>query len=723
MTKRAGNVKYEGRAFDQDAENAMRGDIVRALIELITNSDDAYGDAPGSIVVRISKTNDPEYPLAVSVHDHATGLNAEGLEKCFAILGGKSAKEGARGLLGRGAKDVAAFGYVEFASIHAGKFSKLWLKSGEYLLEPLDTEPTEQDLKELALQPNQSGLTATIFVNKKYKIASGSKIQEKLATHAQLRDLIGRRIVRIEDSRNAEVRADIPRFQPQGEVVLEENLVIDGYDEPVHLVLRRLPQADTSNLSPYSKQGILIKSGVSIFENSWFGLDAMTESNFFSGIVDAPQIADIIRAFDKDDVLGGNASLLSRSRDGLQSEHSYYKALARAVTSKVKPIFEELSKEMNAKKKQGERLSGDFKTLSTVLSGEIEKALSEIDEDDLPVGPPGDEIQDFYLIPPVRRARRGERITLIARSTALPTGDLTSIIANQHPEDTIEAISTSEAAWKENKEIEVWSRHIHLTAGGSDGTATIEAQVDGKVAKAQIIVFNGSGIPTPKPVLELIFDTPVASVSPMKKRHLGLLAPIELAGMSVVIDSTGYEFESIPQNVFLQADSSGIYSRAKVTCEAKSQEGTAEVTAQVVGREHQAKCKVEVKITGPKTGLDFKCELSAFKQPNHRSRTELDNGTLLVKVFPSHTSFNSIFGKYDDAKAMFENENSPEARAILAEIIGFEIAQYLTNERYVKYPEELNDAPRVLNRQQQYQMQFQSKIHKVLRAGISEDGS
>ena len=47
-------VTYGPRAFKQDATNAMKGDIVRGLIELITNADDAYGEAQhGKIRVEV----------------------------------------------------------------------------------------------------------------------------------------------------------------------------------------------------------------------------------------------------------------------------------------------------------------------------------------------------------------------------------------------------------------------------------------------------------------------------------------------------------------------------------------------------------------------------------------------------------------------------------------------------------------------------------------------
>lgn len=48
--RKEGTVQYSGRAFHQDATDAMRGDIVRGLIELITNSDDAYAALDDNVV-------------------------------------------------------------------------------------------------------------------------------------------------------------------------------------------------------------------------------------------------------------------------------------------------------------------------------------------------------------------------------------------------------------------------------------------------------------------------------------------------------------------------------------------------------------------------------------------------------------------------------------------------------------------------------------------------
>jgi len=98
MAVRHNRVEYTTRAFGQDAEAAMRGDIVRALVELLTNSDDAYRGSHGRIFVTIAKTDPARYgleraekhPLTVSVQDSAGGLSPQDMERHFGKLGGQN---------------------------------------------------------------------------------------------------------------------------------------------------------------------------------------------------------------------------------------------------------------------------------------------------------------------------------------------------------------------------------------------------------------------------------------------------------------------------------------------------------------------------------------------------------------------------------------------------------------------------------------------------------
>src|SRR2546426_479865 len=119
-------VSYGPRAFKQDASNAMKGDIVRGLIELITNADDAYGDSTqGKIRVEVEHRRGA--PWQVVVRDRAKGMRKARMEEAIGEVGKRTSgfETGARvrGNLGRGAKDVAAFGPVTFESICDGFYS------------------------------------------------------------------------------------------------------------------------------------------------------------------------------------------------------------------------------------------------------------------------------------------------------------------------------------------------------------------------------------------------------------------------------------------------------------------------------------------------------------------------------------------------------------------------------------------------------------------------
>ena len=88
----SGTVQYTGRAFHQDAMEAMRGDIVRGLIELITNSDDAYvacdSGAAGKIIIEVEHRRNQ--PWSVVARDRATGISAQDMISKITRLGGRT---------------------------------------------------------------------------------------------------------------------------------------------------------------------------------------------------------------------------------------------------------------------------------------------------------------------------------------------------------------------------------------------------------------------------------------------------------------------------------------------------------------------------------------------------------------------------------------------------------------------------------------------------------
>ena len=228
--KKSGDLQYTARAFKQDSEDAMKGDVVRALIELVTNADDAYNSKGGTIQIRLLKSESP-YQVKISVHDKATGLDADGLEKAFARLGDLNQKfvgdMGTRGLFGRGAKDVAALGKARFASIRAGKFSSLEIDpvKAKFNMEDINESPTKSAYEECLLKEGESGLTAELFVSTIHRIPSAKDMVTKLQNHVQLRDLLNRNEVFYFDERS-KLEVKLHGLAPTGEKVIDQELMI-----------------------------------------------------------------------------------------------------------------------------------------------------------------------------------------------------------------------------------------------------------------------------------------------------------------------------------------------------------------------------------------------------------------------------------------------------------------------------------------------------------------
>ena len=83
-------ITYTSKGFTQDADQAMEGDVIKGLIELITNADDAYGANKGKIRVTLRRPKNESDPTSISVSDQAKGLSPEGMENAFLTLGGET---------------------------------------------------------------------------------------------------------------------------------------------------------------------------------------------------------------------------------------------------------------------------------------------------------------------------------------------------------------------------------------------------------------------------------------------------------------------------------------------------------------------------------------------------------------------------------------------------------------------------------------------------------
>src|SRR5712671_2293566 len=110
-------LKASKRAFEILANQAIGNDLLKGLIELVTNSDDSYArltekgaPADGRIEIEIDRRPRKNQTL-VRIVDFAEGMDQSQMEQCVGGYGEDTSGQSGRGIFGMGLKDtINAFG-------------------------------------------------------------------------------------------------------------------------------------------------------------------------------------------------------------------------------------------------------------------------------------------------------------------------------------------------------------------------------------------------------------------------------------------------------------------------------------------------------------------------------------------------------------------------------------------------------------------------------------
>jgi hypothetical protein len=703
--KKSGDLQYTARAFKQDSEDAMKGDVIRALIELVTNADDAYNSKGGSIHIRLLKSESP-FQVKISVHDKATGLDADGLEKAFARLGDLNQKfvgdMGTRGLFGRGAKDVAALGKARFASIRAGKFSSLEIDpiKARFHMEDVNESPTKSAYEECLLKEGESGLTAELFVSTIHRIPSSTDMVTKLQSHVQLRDLLNRNEVFYFDERS-KLEVKLRGLEPIGEKVVDQELIIPKFKHPVKIEIYRLPVKETSTLDEYSVHGLVVSGRGVAYENSFLHLSKRPEAGWFCGRLDAPEIHDLARSIDTNKIASelNPTRIVSRQRDGLVRNHPYFRALGSEVEKVLKPLFDSMADEEGAQRKEGDKLRKRFDALSQVLANTLQEILDEADAGELPTSSDDDGINfALAIIPPRRIIKIGETISLTVR--APETFDFDSIKFSLSSESTsFEIVDAGKVFWNKHPRLPVKQRTIRVLAK-SRGTGTLSAFSGNLRAECELIAVTFEPVTEIEPEF-LIFDPLHVKVAPTKAKNLILRGPLGYVGEVVQVQSSIGGLE-VPTQVRFKSSKSGKSAEILIRALAGIDECEAIVTAKL--DEEVANCSVTIVESARNKNPRIRMEIVGQDNPPRRVDTLPEEGQLVIRIYGKHKSISKVLGRVMESG--FEHENSPSAQASIGEIIALQLSIYAVERDSEKHPDRYPDASSIFVKQQEFIPRF-----------------
>lgn len=257
------------RAKRQDAELAMGSDPINAIVELVTNCDDAYlaMNSGRRDKIRIEVERHRGAPTKITVKDRAEGMSEQELEHRLTKLGQRTSgfETGAerRGLFGRGAKDIVHFGRARWESAKNGRRSYLELPerfTGKAEVGALGK-----------VESGRHGTETTLYVQPRFRVPRHESLAQKLRNHYALRPILldekGRAVALADPSQE---RSDKIRFErPKAKLVEKAEFPVPGYEgQSVGLELYEAsePLSEEGEDREYWRHSILIKSSRAAYE-------------------------------------------------------------------------------------------------------------------------------------------------------------------------------------------------------------------------------------------------------------------------------------------------------------------------------------------------------------------------------------------------------------------------------------------------------------------------
>lgn len=612
-----GELTFTERGFRDDIERAMGSDIMRALVELVTNADDSYERAglDGDIWITVQRQRGAQQFPILMVRDEAEGMTSAEMDDRLGRIGdvtsGFLSGQRVRGLFGRGGRDAVHFGPVSWESWKGGEHSLF-----EILYEGGPTTKTKKTVLQSAGR-RKHGTLVTLEIQRKVRIPKQSTLKQHLSRHYALRPILldkRRRKVLVNAGRGTTTeRLSYP--QPPGTpLVHEQAIAIPGY--PSESAVVSLSEAPDSLLDgerrQYWRHSLLITSdraAYDIFDGGEFSRepDSLHLSRLF-GTVDVPGISALIRAYDEraaqklDHVEENPVRLVSRDRDGLvdRGEHPFIDALYSAIEEALRPHIERLRAQADSSATP--HVSDDLRK----RLNEAEKVMTEfMREEDEPAegGTIEGEREEvgLTLIPSRRVVEPGKPARLVVRYR--PAADPASVPPGTLPQTggpTVAVRITENGASEEPFRETLadrggyFSKSIKLDPR-SEGT-TIQITVrHGTETAHGVAVWERREIP---PVEELSFNHGKYTIKDGGRRTAYLYAPwdlvadgdvrplIELTGDPGIVRQTGsyvFAFDRTRQAAVcsIELSGSGVGSRGRLSASLATQQASArvEVTA------------------------------------------------------------------------------------------------------------------------------------------------
>lgn len=649
----------------------MGSDPMNAIIELVTNADDAYMalGSPRRSKIKIAVERHRKQPTRITVSDRAGGMTQEELVERLGAVGRRTSgfEEGAerRGLFGRGAKDIVHFGGAEWESVKDGKCNYLRLiYDGRFT--------GDAEVGELPLPADwRQGTAATLFVEPRFTVPKHDNLLRRLRNHYALRPILQddrREVLLVDESRDHTQKV---RFAPpKSTQLLRDVLTIPGYaghEVELTLNISDEPLADEREENEYWRHSILITSGraaYEVFDGGRFARDPyIFHLRRLSGHASVPGIGALIREFDDAEDSGSPGDpqnplrLVRRDRHGLVSrkDHPFVNALYSVLESALEPHLEKLRRESEeAVGRIDEQTRRKWNRAGAALAKLMEEEEGEGEGSEGRLPPMG-----LTLVPQVRIVEPEANARVLVRYRPTKVG-------SAPPSDPrITIVETDENNVAVQEVVELRDRH-----GFFSGTYMVSGQgrVDGEVVHLDAMFGDeaASSLVEWRERVELAIDRlqfqhATFLIKDGQERHVALLAPWDLVAEKdemIRLAITGDSDISVPDGMserFVYDDQRGV-GLCRIRVRGQGVGSRARLVASFAGQDAEAELKVT---TGGVAGI--RVELKAEEIPQ---RARMEAGTLFV-----NTADKSVKRYLGPKNKHYPGQNTVAFNVLLAEIM------------------------------------------------------
>lgn len=481
------DLKIDSRLIKQLSDSAIKNDLVRALVELITNCDDSYkrlenaGRQTGGII-EIELVRKKENSI-IRILDQAEGFDSTTMDERiggFAFdTSGLTAGVDVRGFFGRGLKEaILGLGRGSVQSIKDDLLNECALNHDmKYSRkDPIAIDKlAPNELKEIGVGKRGS-VVEIIISNNRVRIPHFDNFVYTLERYFSLREINSsnkRKLIVVEKDEKKRVKRGPDKIEyksPIGkEVLSRERVSIDGF-ENAKFDISILKATEALSTDGYCREGgLLIKSKSSIHDITLFTFENNPYAQKIFGTISCHYI---------DELLKQGEQIVSDRRNGLDWDHPFCRELKRNAEKYIGVVVDQIKKEEEATKKaiENERTRQRFKTAIEKINLIAQKELEQSGEGPKPgkgIPEPKSPPNGFDFVPEYYHIVAGKRSTLTLRA-------MVPFILTDKDQVTIEA---------DNDDVKVENKFMKIDEGSATkNIVTLNPRITGKRVGIEAII-------------------------------------------------------------------------------------------------------------------------------------------------------------------------------------------------------------------------------------------